>query len=88
MGKWNGNVGQNTVAFRFERNASGKIAVLHDILNQNIKGMLVLKASMTDASLSMKMPDGAEISLKLNGNKLDGTLKLNTLNLPVSLTKE
>jgi hypothetical protein len=29
-----------------------------------------------------------EGSVKLNGNKLDGTLKLKDLNLPVSLTKE
>jgi hypothetical protein len=50
--------------------------------------MLVLKASMTGTDLVMKMPDGSEISLKLGGNRLDGTLKLNALKLPVSLIKE
>jgi hypothetical protein len=88
MGRWNGNVGPQTVVFRFERNAEGKIIVLQDILDQNIKGMLVLKASMTDSYLSMKMPDGATLSLKLNGNKLDGNLKSNQTNLAVSLTRE
>jgi hypothetical protein len=88
MGRWNGNIGPDTVVLRFERNAGGKITTHLDIVNKNVKDMLVVKASMTDENLMMKNPDGAEINVKLKGNKLEGNLKLNQTVLPVSLTKK
>jgi hypothetical protein len=88
MGKWNGKIGPDTVVLRFERNAGGKITTHLDIVNQNVKDMLVVKASMTGEDLMMKNPDGAEVNVKLKGNKLEGNLKLNQTNLPVTLTKQ
>jgi len=88
MGRWNGNIGPDTVVYRFERNAGGKSTAHLDIVNKNVKDMLVVKASMTGESLVMKHPDGAEINVKLKGNKLEGNLKLNQTNLPVTLTKQ
>jgi hypothetical protein len=88
MGRWNGNIGQDTAILRFERSASGKITVHLDIVNKNLKDMLVVKVSMTGENLMMKNSDGAEISVTLKGNKLEGNLKLNQANLPVALTKQ
>jgi len=88
MGRWNGNIGPDTVVLRFERNAGGKTTAHLDIVNKNVKDMLVVKASMTGEDLMMKNPDGAEINVKLKGNKLEGNLKLNQTNLPVALTKQ
>jgi hypothetical protein len=88
MGRWNGNIGPDTVVLRFERNVGGKIITHLDIVNKNVKDMLVLKASMTGENLMMKNPDGAEINVKLKGNNLEGSLQLNQTNLPVKLTKQ
>jgi hypothetical protein len=88
MGRWKGNIGPDTVVMRFERNIGGKTTAHVDIVNKNVKDMLVVKATMTGENLVLKHPDGAEISLKLNGNKLEGNLKLNQTNLPVALTKQ
>jgi hypothetical protein len=87
MGRWNGTIGPDTVIYKFERNAGGKVTAHIDFVNQNVKDMLVVKASMTGENLVMKHPDGAEISVTLKGNKLEGNLKLNQTNLPVALTK-
>ena len=88
MGRWNGNIGPDTVIYKFERTAAGKVTAHVDIVNKNVKDMLVVKASMTGESLVMKHPDGAEITVALKGNKLEGNLKLNQTNLPVALTKQ
>jgi len=88
VGRWKGNIGPDSVVYKFERNAAGKVAAHVDILNQNVKNMLVVKASMTGENLVMKHPDGAEINVTLKGNKLEGNLKLNQTNLPVALTKQ
>jgi hypothetical protein len=85
MGRWNGSIGQDTTVLRFERSAGGKITVHLDIVNKNLKDMLVVKASMTGETLVMKSSDGAQINVTLKGNKLDGNLKLNQMNLPVAL---
>jgi hypothetical protein len=50
--------------------------------------MLVVKASMSGENLVMKHPDGAEITVTLKGNKLEGNMKSNQTNLPVALTKQ
>jgi hypothetical protein len=87
MGRWNGTIGPDTVTYKFERSSGGKVTAHIDFVNQNVKDMLVVKASMTGENLVMKHPDGAEISLTLKGKKLEGSLKLNQTNLPVTLTK-
>ena len=88
MGRWKGTLGPEAVVLRFERNAGGKTTAYFDIVNRNVKDMLVVKASMTGEDLVMKIPDGTEISVKLKGNKLEGSLKSNQTNLPVAFTKQ
>jgi hypothetical protein len=88
IGRWKGNIGPDSVVYKFERNAAGKVSAHVDIVNQNVKDMLVVKASMTGESLVMKHPDGAEITVALKGNILEGNLKLNQTNLPVKVTKQ
>jgi hypothetical protein len=88
MGRWNGNIGPDTVVYRFERNPGGKVTANVDVVNKNVKDMLVVKATMTGENLVMKHPDGAEINLTFKGSKLEGNLKLNQTNLPVALTKQ
>ena len=87
LGRWSGNLGTLTPTFRFERNAAGKNAVFIDIPQQNIKSAPVLKASLVDGSLVLKIV-GAEYTGKLEGNKINGTLKSQSQNIPLSLTKE
>ncbi len=87
MGRWKGTFGPETIVLRFERNAGGKPTARVDIAN-NVKDMLVVKASMTGEDLIIKIPGGAEVILKLKGNKLEGNLKSNQTNLPVVLTKQ
>jgi hypothetical protein len=74
--------------YKFERNAGGKANAHKDVVNQNVKDMLVVKASMSGENLVMKHPDGAEITVTLKGNKLEGNMKSNQTNLPVALTKQ
>jgi hypothetical protein len=88
MGRWSGSIGPDNVIYKFERTAAGKVTAHVDFVNQNVKDMLVVKASMTGDSIVMKLPDGAEITVTLKGNKLEGNLKLNQTNLPVKLTKQ
>jgi hypothetical protein len=88
MGRWKGNIGPETVVYKFERNAGGKATAHMDVVNQNVKDMLVVKASMSGENLVMKHPDGAEITVTLKGNKLEGNMKSNQTNLPVALTKQ
>lgn len=88
MGRWNGSIGQDTAVLRFERSSGGKITIHLDIVNKNLKDMLVVKASMTGENLMMKNSDGAEFAVELKGNKLQGNLKLDQMNLPVALKKQ
>jgi hypothetical protein len=87
LGRWSGNLGTVTPTFRFERNAAGKNEIFIDIPQQNVKSMPVLKASLVDGSLFFKL-SGAEYTGKLEGNKINGTLKSQGQNIPLSLTKE
>ena len=87
LGRWSGSLGTITPTFRFERNAAGKNAIFIDIPQQNIKSALVLKASLVDGSLVLKIV-GSEYTGKLEGNKINGTLKAQNQNIPLSLTKE
>jgi hypothetical protein len=63
-------------------------------MNRDGNDMVVVKASMTDNTLSMILPIGMQISGKLNffGAKIDGTVKVKegnqTYPVPLSLTKE
>jgi hypothetical protein len=88
LGRWSSKLGGINVIFRFEQNPEGKTAIFVDIPEQNIKGLQVLKASLIDGKLWMKM-SGSEYSGKLSGNKIDGGLKLldqggNTIPLPLT----
>ncbi len=88
LGRWNGKLGALSVVFRFERNEAGKNAIYADIPDQGVKAMPVLKASMTQGTLSMNIV-GAEYKGKLNGNKIEGSLKpSNQPEIPLNLTKE
>jgi hypothetical protein len=87
LGRWSGSLGTITPTFRFETNAAGKNAISIDIPQQNIKSAPVIKASMVDGSLVLKIV-GAEYTGKLEGNKINGTLKSQGQNIPLSLTKE
>ncbi len=87
LGRWSGSLGTITPTFRFERNAAGKNAIFIDIPQQNIKSAPVLKASLVDGSLVLKIV-GSEYTGKLEGNKINGTLKAQNQNIPLSLTKE
>ena len=88
MGRWNGSIGEDPAVLRFERIAGGKITVHLDIVNKNLKDMLVVRASMMGESFIMRSSDGAEITVAPKGNKLEGNLKVNQMNLPVALTKQ
>jgi len=70
-----------------ERNAAGKSVIYIDIPQQNVKAMPVLKASLADGSLVLKIA-GGEFRGKLEGNKINGTLKAQNQNIPLVLTKE
>jgi hypothetical protein len=87
LGRWTGNLGTITPTFRFERNAAGKSVIYIDIPQQNVKAMPVLKASLADGSLVLKIA-GGEFRGKLEGNKINGTLKAQNQNIPLVLTKE
>jgi hypothetical protein len=87
LGRWNGTMSVLSVTFRFETNAAGKNAIFIDIPQQNVKSMPVLKASLVDGSLLLKIV-GAEYTGKLEGNKINGALKSQGQNVPLSLTKE
>jgi len=87
LGRWNGNMGQVVLIFCFEKSAAGKNAVWLDIPVQNVKKMPVLKASMIEDKISLRIA-GAEYSGKLNGNKIDGLFKQNGQTIPLLLTKE
>ena len=73
--------------FRFETSAAGKNAIFVDIPQQDVKSMPVLKASLTEGNLSLKII-GWEFNGKLEGNKINGTFKTQSQNIPLSLTKE
>ena len=86
MGRWSGTLGPEPLVVRFERTAAGKNNVLADV-GARTKDVLVVKAEMTGENLTLKLSGGADISLKLSGNKLEGSLKQNQANVPVVLTK-
>jgi hypothetical protein len=87
MGRWTGKLSVLSVILRFERNAKGKDVITIDIPEQSVKNMPVLKASLVDGSLSLKIA-GAEYRGKLNGNKIDGVFKTQGQDIPMPLTKE
>ena len=87
LGRWRGSLGTVTPVFRFERNAAGKNEIYIDIPQQNVKSVPVLKVSLVDGSLLLKIV-GGEYTGKLEGNKINGTLKAQGQNIPLSLTKE
>jgi hypothetical protein len=90
LGRWNGKISVVSVVFRFERNAAGKNAIFIDSPEQQIKGQPVLKASLVDGNLSLKVA-GAEYTGKLSGNKIDGVLKpvgQQGTAIPLPITKE
>jgi hypothetical protein len=89
LGRWSGKLSVISVIFRFERNAVGKNVISIDSPEQNIKGQPILKASVVDGTLSLKMA-GAEYNGKINGNKIDGSLKPadQDVFIPLPMTKE
>jgi hypothetical protein len=87
LGRWNGKISVLSVVFRFERNARGKDVILIDIPEQSVKGMPVLKASLVDGNLLLKVA-GAEYRGKLSDNKIDGVFKSQGQDIPLPLTKE
>ena len=101
LGRWSGKVSPVSFVLRFERNADGKYVAFIDDTKTNsktYKGLMVIKASMDGANLSMKTPfGGSEINGKLNffGNRMNGTVKVmeadshpRYLTTPLSLAKE
>jgi hypothetical protein len=87
LGRWSGNLGTVTPIFRFEKDKAGKSTIYIDIPQQNVKSMPVLKASMVNGSLMLKIV-GGEYTGKLEGNKINGTLKAQNQDIPLSLAKE
>lgn len=87
LGRWKGPLSVLSIIFRFETNAAGKNAIFVDIPQQDVKSMPVLKASLTEGNLSLKII-GSEFIGKLEGSKINGTFKTQNQNIPVSLTKE
>jgi len=87
LGRWSGNLGTLAPVFRFERNSAGESAIFLDIPQQNIKSAPILKASLVDGSLVLKIVGGEYIG-KLEGNKINGALKTQGQSIPLPLTKE
>ncbi len=89
IGRWSGKLGQASVVFRFSQNAAGKKAIFVDVLEQSQKDIPILKASLNNDAITLKIA-GAEYSGKLNGNKMDGALKIRAQNatIPLALTKQ
>lgn len=88
LGQWTAKVGNLLLIFRFEQAPGGRNAIYIDIPDQNVKGLQILKASIKDGNLWMKM-SGSEYTGKLSGNKIDGSLKLieqggNSMQLPLT----
>jgi hypothetical protein len=89
LGRWTAKLGTLSVIFRFEQDPGGKNVIFIDIPDQNVKGLQILKASLKDGTLWMKM-SGSEYTGKLSGNKIDGALKLieqGGATVPLPLTK-
>ncbi|MBN1568166.1 MAG: hypothetical protein JXA73_09985 [Acidobacteria bacterium] len=89
LGRWTCKLGGLSIIFRFEQNPDGKNAIFIDIPEQNVKGLRILKASMKDGNLWMKM-SGSEYTGKISGDKIDGSLKLleqGGNSIPLPLTK-
>jgi hypothetical protein len=90
LGRWKANLSAVSLIFRFERNAAGKNLIFVDLPEQNVKSLPVLKATLADGNLWLKM-SGSEYSGKLSGNRIDGTLKVidqGNITVPLPLTKE
>ena len=87
LGRWKGSLSILTLIVRFEKNADGKNAIFMDVPQQDVKSAPILRAALTDGTLSMKMV-GSEFTGKIEGNKINGTFKAQNQNIPVSLTKE
>jgi hypothetical protein len=90
LGRWKGKISVVSVVFRFERNAAGKNVIFVDSPEQQIRDQPVLKASMFEGILTLKVA-GAEYSGKLSGNKIDGMLKpagQQSAAIPLPMTKE
>jgi hypothetical protein len=87
LGRWKGAMSILSVVVRFEKSAAGKNAIFIDIPQQNVDSMIVLKAAMSDGNLVLKVA-GAEITGKLEDNKINGTFKSINQSIPLVLTKE
>jgi hypothetical protein len=87
LGRWKGSLSILTLIVRFEKNAAGKNVIFMDIPQQDVKSAPILRASMTDGTLLMKMV-GSEFTGKIEGNKINGTFKAQNQNIPIVLTKE
>ena len=87
LGRWGGYIGNQQLVFRFERNAKGEKIVYFDLPQQQTVGALVLKASFSEGTLLLKLPE-EEYSGSLNDNKIDGAFKANGQSYPLVLTKE
>jgi hypothetical protein len=85
-GRWKGSLSILSIIFRFEA-AAGKNAIFVDIPQQDVKSMPVLKASMTDGNLVLKIA-GAEFAGKIEGNTINGSFKSYAQSTPLVLTKE
>jgi hypothetical protein len=71
------------------KNSNGKNVILGDAPEQFIKDRPVLKASLTDGKLLLKMA-GAEYAGELLGNKITGTMKMidEGISIPLILTRK
>jgi hypothetical protein len=89
LGEWNGKAGPMPVIFRFMKNSSGKNVIVGDAPEQSIKDRPVLKASLIDGKLTLKMA-GAEYTGELLGNKIAGAMKMieTDVSIPLTLTKK
>jgi hypothetical protein len=88
-GRWRGTLGPISIVFRFERDTAGKPVVLIDSPDQKAVGLPVLKAALTEGTLTLEIPNVAGKYVgKLTGDKLDGTWTQVGQSNPLVLTKE
>jgi hypothetical protein len=88
-GRWTGALGPISLVIRFERDAAGKPVVFLDSPDQKAMGLPVLKASLTEGTLSLEVPSvNGKYIAKLAGDKLDGTWTQMGQANPLILTKE
>jgi hypothetical protein len=88
IGKWYGDLEDQTLEISFERTASGDLNGFIGSPNQESKGMSITEANLTDGKLTLiAKATNAEFSGQLTENEMTGEWKQMGRKMPLSLKK-